>query len=57
MVDVSFNEEHHVTIDAGQKERHGPELEPIDPTYIGVDSAVTVNKAKGTRKPFEEVKI
>ena len=55
LTDVSFTEEHHTTIAAGQSSPHGPELEPIDPSYVGRD--VVVNKVKGNKIPFEEVDI
>jgi hypothetical protein len=43
---VSLKEEHHVTVQAGQDLPHGPELAPIDPSFIG--KHVQVTKSKGT---------
>lgn len=44
--EVTFKEEHHVTIEAGQANQHGPELEPIDRGFIGKDVHVEVTKSK-----------
>lgn len=51
---VRITEEHNATIAAGQHLPLGPELEPIDPSYVGAD--IVINKAKGDKQPFEEVK-
>ena len=43
--DVGFRPDHHETIAAGQHLQHGPELEPIDPSFVGV--GVKINKSTG----------
>ncbi len=43
---VSLKEEHQVTVQAGQDLPHGPELAPIDPSFIG--KHVQVNRSKGS---------
>lgn len=43
---MNFKEEHHVTMEAGQENPHGPEITPIDPSYLGRN--VTVNKTKAS---------
>lgn len=45
---VSFKEEHLVTIDANQHLQHGPELTPIEPSFVG--KPVEISKVKGTGK-------
>jgi hypothetical protein len=41
--------EHHITVESEQDNPHGPELSPVDPSYIG--KHVTVEKTKkGTMK-------
>jgi hypothetical protein len=46
---VSMKPEHHVTVESEQDNPHGPELSPVDPSYIG--KHVTVEKTKkGTMK-------
>ena len=51
---VNLQEEHHTTIAAGQHLQHGPELEPIDPSYVGRSNSVLVSKTKGDKKPLDE---
>mmetsp|Transcript_6507 Transcript_6507/g.10955 ORF Transcript_6507/g.10955 Transcript_6507/m.10955 type:complete len:128 (+) Transcript_6507:89-472(+) len=53
--EVNLNPEHHVTIEAGQELQHGPELEPIDPSYVGKKDSVVINRTKGDGAPFQEV--
>lgn len=53
-VEVSLNEEHHTTIAAGQHLQHGPELEPIDPSYAGKANTVMVTKTKADGKPLDK---
>jgi hypothetical protein len=53
-LEVELREEHHATIAAGQHLQHGPELEPIDPSYMGKGNTVLVNKTKGDRKPLDK---
>jgi hypothetical protein len=43
--DVDLSEDHHETIAAGQHLQHGPELEPIDRSFVGKD--VVINKSTG----------
>ncbi len=50
---VNLQEEHHTTIAAGQHLQHGPELEPIDPSYVGRSNSVLVSKTKGDKKPLD----
>jgi hypothetical protein len=57
---VSFKEEHYTTIAAGQHLPHGPELSPIDPSFIG--QHVQINKSKGSgvvqdKSTFEPVQL
>lgn len=49
-LEVKLRAEHQETIAAGQSLPHGPELETIDPSYVG--RSVIINKTKGDRKPF-----
>jgi hypothetical protein len=55
ITEVNLSEEHHATIAANQHLQHGPELEPIDPSYIGRHGSVTVEQTKANHKPFEKV--
>jgi hypothetical protein len=50
--EVKLNPEHQVTVDAGQVLPHGPELSPIDPSFIGKHVGVTKHKAD--KKPLGE---
>ena len=43
---MGLKEEHKVTLEAGQDLPHGPELAPIDPSFIG--KHVEINKVKGS---------
>ncbi|KAJ1420377.1 hypothetical protein B484DRAFT_399925 [Ochromonadaceae sp. CCMP2298] len=54
---VSLNPEHQQTIAAGQHLKHGPELEAIDPSYVGRKGSVVVEKARADGRPFEEVPL
>lgn len=38
--------EHLVAVEAGQADPHGPELAPIDPSFVGKHVTVTKTKAK-----------
>lgn len=51
---VKLQPEHHVTIEHGQDNPNGPELEPVDQSYIGRN--VVINKSKKGDKPMERKK-
>lgn len=50
---LKLSEDHQVTIAAGQSLQHGPELEAIDPSFIGRASPVMVEKTKADHKPYD----
>lgn len=50
---MRLSDDHQATIAAGQSLQHGPELEAIDPTFVGRSSSVMVEKTKADRKPFD----
>lgn len=52
-IEVELREEHHATIAANQHLQHGPELEPIDPSYMGKSNTILVSKTKGDKKPID----
>ncbi len=45
---------HHVTVEAGQCETHGPALEPIDLSILGDVSAVSIDKVERKNLSKEE---
>jgi len=50
---LNLSDDHQVTIAAGQSLQHGPELEAIDPSYVGRTGSLIVEKTKGDRTPFD----
>ena len=52
--EVNLQEQHHTTIAAGQHLQHGPELEPIDPTFVGKANTLLVNKTKGDKRTLDK---
>lgn len=43
---MDFKEEHYTTLEQGQENPHGPEITPIDPSFLG--RSVTINKSKAS---------
>jgi hypothetical protein len=52
LAEVKLSEQHQVTVEAGQVLPHGPELSPIDPSFIGKHVSVTAHKAD--KKPLSK---
>ena len=48
LAEVKLKEEHLVTVEKEQHNPHGPELSPIDPSFIGKHVTVTKTKGSGT---------
>ena len=54
IAEVKLSAEHHVTVEAGQDDPHGPELAVADPSLLGSAKAIKIEKTKGSGpKPFE----
>lgn len=56
--EVNLKPEHQTTIEAEQDRQYGPELTPVDPSYIGQE-VVGMTRVKpaagcGSKKPFTE---
>lgn len=47
---MAFKPEHQVTIEAEQDRQYGPELTPIDPTFVGAEIGVTKVKPCASKR-------
>eukprot|EP00981_Chlorochromonas_danica_P005787 scaffold1190_cov187-Ochromonas_danica.AAC.19 len=54
--EVSLKPEHKLTIEAEQDRKHGPELTPIDPSFLG-QQVVSMTKVKGNKTPLKNVDV